>query len=344
MNVEAWHREIISGQRRGPIASVSRGLLAAATSVYGFAVARRNRRFDRGIATSHAAPLPVVSVGNIAVGGTGKTPVTAWLAGRLRDMGLRSGILMRGYKAAAGEKNDEHRLLEELLGDDVVIEADRDRFAAARRVAEAGTADVLLLDDGYQHRRLRRDFNLLVIDGVRPFGFGHLLPRGLLREPMRSIHRADAIIVSRRELINDDAFRQIRQAVRPYSDAPVLEARFDGTPDLTARRLLVCSAIGHPDAFRETVAKLGGEVIATLVFPDHYEYTSADVAQIETQVDTEQLDIAVTAKDWVKLKLLTKRPDRYVVVRQQVSLSNPEKLLRLLREAVEKRQAALATT
>jgi tetraacyldisaccharide 4'-kinase len=216
MSFEHSVQRVMSGAARGPGASAARAALAAAEPVYRAAVGWRNRRFDRDPARARRLPRPVVSVGNLTTGGTGKTPVIRWLAGQLRRRGLAVAVLSRGYKAAPGTLGDEQRMLLALLGDEagggsgaavrdaahddgppVTIEADPDRFVAGVRVlAQSPGVDVFLLDDGFQHRRLHRDLDVVLLHAGEPFGYGHLLPRGLLREPVASLGRAGAVVLT----------------------------------------------------------------------------------------------------------------------------------------------------
>src|SRR4051794_25843593 len=156
--MEAFARRMMSGQERGPAAGLLRAALAAAEPFYATAALARNWTFDAGVRTSHRLPRPVISVGNITTGGTGKTPVVRWLAGRLRDAGRQVAVLARGYGARPGELGDEQLMLRRLLNDmpgvgPVSIVANPDRVAAARKLlGEQPGVDTFVLDDGFQHR------------------------------------------------------------------------------------------------------------------------------------------------------------------------------------------------
>src|SRR5688500_17263566 len=156
MTGEERYLRIVSGDARGASAAAARAGLSLLSPLYGAAVRGRNMAFDRGSRRVVTLPRPVVSVGNLTVGGTGKTPVVAWLCQRLMGAGHRPAVLMRGYKAQPGEKGDEQRLLEELLGPQVPVEADADRVRAAERVVTRfPETSIFILDDAYQHRRVR---------------------------------------------------------------------------------------------------------------------------------------------------------------------------------------------
>ena len=282
-----------------------RGTLRAASWVYGTAVAARTTAYGARLLPTHRVPCPVVSVGNLAVGGTGKTPCVICVARHLQERGGRPAILLRGYGRKGGtsllvastgeglvipaaEAGDEASLLAETLsGVPIVVAADR-RRAAEVALGRLG-ADVLILDDGYQHLRLHRDLDILLLDARAPFGTGALLPRGLLREPPAAAGRADLIILTRADQVRDmdRAEGGIR---RLNSRAPLLRAVHrpvslvriaDGTrlppSALTGETVAALSAIGSPEAFETTLRGLGASVAAVSRFPDHHPYREEEL-------------------------------------------------------------------
>ena len=295
--MEALFHSLVSGDRRGPIASTARGVLRLASVPYGWAVRRRNARFDAGRNVTSLG-RPVVSVGNLTVGGTGKTPVVAWLCRRLLAQGLTPAVLSRGYKAAAGQLADEQQLLAGLVGGNLLMEADPSRRLAADRLLERRPdVDVFVLDDGFQHRRAARDVDLVLIDATRPFGHDHLLPRGLLREPIESLHRATAVLITRCELGDAASVR-----ARLPQGLPVFESRFElDVAGVNGRPAVAACGIGNPAAFERGLRNAGVEVTKLLAFGDHHAFTAKDAAQI---VDATAVGgtAVVTGKDWVKLR------------------------------------------
>ena len=206
MNALGW-ADIVEGRRRGAAAGCLRLALAPPSLAYRLAVAARNAAFDRGLLRARRLPRPVISVGNLAVGGAGKTPFAMLLARGLRARGLRAAVLSRGYGASAEgpffprlvsngagailsprEAGDEAHLLARGLPGTVVA-IDPDRLRAGEMAARRFPVDVFILDDGFQHRRLRRDLDILLLDGTNPFGNGRLLPAGRLREPPSAARR-----------------------------------------------------------------------------------------------------------------------------------------------------------
>ncbi len=204
--------QIISGTKQGIPAALARLGLASLAVPYGLIMALRNRAYDFGELKTHRVSVPVVSLGNLTTGGTGKTPIAAELANQLLQAGLKPAIVSRGYRADASGKNDEARVLEILVPQAIQI-LNRDRVAGAEQVIDAG-ANVILLDDGYQHRQLHRDFNLLLIDALNPFGYGRLLPRGLLRESLVGARRADLVLLTRADLVTSEQLSEINAQLK----------------------------------------------------------------------------------------------------------------------------------
>ena len=218
---------IISGENTSAIARVVRGLAGVVEPFYSAAMRVRNAAYDRGLFHAHDLGRPTISVGNITTGGTGKTPVVIWLARQLREQGRRPAILLRGYGATQQHGSDEAALLEQSLNSNstirIPVQANPSRVRGAAEVLQKSPeVDFFLLDDAFQHRRAKRDFNLVLINATEPFGFGHVLPRGLLREPLAGLKRADAFLITRCSLASTEAVAVIdRLFVRPtsrYSD------------------------------------------------------------------------------------------------------------------------------
>jgi tetraacyldisaccharide 4'-kinase len=305
---------LIRGRTGDPLARLARGALTFAALPYGAVIALRNRGFDRAWLETDRAGVPVVSVGNLTVGGTGKTPMVEWVARWYRRRGQRVAILSRGYKQVQG-LNDEGRVLEENLPDVPHLQ-DRDRVRSARIAVEELDSELLVLDDGFQHRRLARDLDLVLIDALEPFGLGHLLPRGLLREPLGSLRRADLVVLSRSDLVSADDRRVIRaQAERRSGPLSWVEARHtpldvidaDGatTPigDLLGQSVAAFCGIGNPEGFRRTILPLCGELRDFRIFPDHHDYTRSDIESLQGWAPRAAANLVLTTqKDLVKLR------------------------------------------
>lgn len=323
---DASLHELLSGRRRGPGASLLRGALAVAAWGYCAAMSLRNTAYDRRWLTIHKAKAPVISLGNITTGGTGKTPMAAWLANWLLLEGQRPGLLSRGYRSLAATPsspqgavsptsagNDEQRVLDRLCPGVPHLQQ-RDRVASAKRLCDEFGCDVLILDDGFQHRRLQRDLDLVLVDALQPWGFEHVLPRGLLREPMSGLRRADLIIVTRADQCSGPARERLRSELIKYRGTPeCVEVAFkpqrlidlDGNVQpielLATRKSLAFCGIGNPEGFRQTLASLGA-IGEFRVYPDHHHYHEADLDELAKIATTTGAEIVVaTLKDLVKI-------------------------------------------
>jgi tetraacyldisaccharide 4'-kinase len=295
---------------------------------YGLAVGLRNRAFEHGWRRTLVAPVPVVSVGNLTAGGTGKTPCVEMVARLYKGLGLRVAILSRGYgsqangspsKGVTAGRNDEALVLEQNLPDVPHLQGS-DRAALARVAVEKLNSEVLILDDGFQHRRLRRDLDLVLIDATNPWGYGHLLPRGLLREPMQGLRRADLVLLTRCDLVSVEAREELSRCVRTVSPGmPVVETAHEPAAwrnvagaelpaeALAGRRAAAFCGIGNPDAFRRTLVRLGVNVTAWRPFPDHHAYARADIDELSRWAREQPADavLVTTQKDLVKIGALS---------------------------------------
>jgi tetraacyldisaccharide 4'-kinase len=315
--------------------------------LYGALQETRARLYADGRLPSRRLPQPTISVGNITFGGTGKTPIVEFLARRFRFEGRSPAILSRGYgRKSRGlvvvsegdgplvgpdRGGDEPVELARRLPGVLVVVAER-RSEAARVAARLG-ANLLLLDDGFQHLRVRRDVDLLLLDARDPFGGGELPPIGRLREPLSALGRADAFVFTRVDRAEPPtAARRALQAARP--EAPVFNARIraagardeDGAPvpiaTLRERRLLAVCGIAQPDGFAASLAELDLTPEDTLVFRDHQRYASRDLERIRRAAEeTGSSWIVTTEKDAVKLWGRVRLP--VVAVRLSVEVLEP---------------------
>jgi tetraacyldisaccharide 4'-kinase len=305
---------LIRGQQTGLTPRLARGGLSAAARIYGAVVAARNFGFDRGWLRSYPASVPVISVGNLTLGGTGKTPMVEWIARWFRERGARVAILSRGYSRTGG-MNDEGRVLEENLPDVPHLQS-ADRVVLAQIAVVELESEVIVLDDGFQHRRLARDLDVVLLDALEPFGLARLSPRGLLREPVRSLRRAGVVVISRSDLIAETDRMAIRaEAERHAGSLKWIEARHrpleladcegqsSSLEELSGKSVAAFCGIGNPEGFRRTLATLGAKLIDFRVFPDHHDYTAADISSLERWVAGSRANLVLTTqKDSVKLR------------------------------------------
>ena len=319
--VERYYRELAQGKRRG----VADRLLIAALTLpalcYGALLRLRAMAYTAGVFSSRRLPRPVVSVGNLSVGGTGKTPMVALLARRLMARGKRVVVLSRGYGGSLRGKtavvaDGNHVFLSPVeAGDEPVLLAmsvpglmvvvGSDRYQAGLLAMERLAPDVFILDDGFQHLRLERDLNILLLDGSRPFGNGLTFPAGLLREPAGAVHRADLVVYTRcegappqgvTEKPSCGSTHQLTGAI-PLSGGE--ELSFSGLRHL---RAVAFAGIAEPAGFFHSLQREGVQLAATLPFPDHCPYGEQNLAAIVRLKKTSGADYLITTgKDGVKL-------------------------------------------
>ncbi len=290
-------------------------LLYPLSLVFGALVALRRILYRSGVLASVRLPVPVVVVGNISVGGTGKTPLTLWLAQQLIEDGWHPGIISRGYRktdeglqtpraVSAEDSADE-------VGDEPLLMAQRelcpvwigrDRPAVAQALLQAHPeCDIILSDDGLQHYRLRRDAEIVVVDGTRRFGNGCLLPAGPLREPVSRLSKADAVVVNGGQTKGNEFAMRLEGATFYNLLNPELAY---AARDFDGQRLHAIAGIGHPQRFFAQLHQLGLSC-ATHAFPDHHRYTAADIAfddadaVLMTEKDAVKCAPFATEKHWV---------------------------------------------
>ncbi|MEW6074505.1 MAG: tetraacyldisaccharide 4'-kinase [Planctomycetota bacterium] len=294
-------------------------------ALFGALVFLRDRLYRHGVLPAVRLAAPVVSVGNLTAGGTGKTSLVRHLVRLLADRGRRPGVLSRGYRARGGEPSDEAAMLSALDPALLHVE-DADRVAGGIRLVERG-ADVIVLDDGFQHRRLARDLDLVTVDATRPWGLPPppgggpavraLLPRGLLREPATALARADAIVLTRADQVGERARAALEVELdelapgRPILLAVHRPVRLRGSDGeardprtLAGLEVDLVSGIGNPDAFEATVLSLGARVRRHARFPDHHRFAPAELAGLG---EGGRL-VVTTAKDEARLAALSGPP------------------------------------
>jgi tetraacyldisaccharide 4'-kinase len=306
--------DILSGRRKGIVASTLRCGLAAASVGYGACMRARRWAYGQGVLPVRSARVPVISVGNLTTGGTGKTPMVAWLCRRLIERGFTPAVLSRGYGAQEPDQADEVAMLRE-RGVSVVVDADR---VTGAQHAEAGGADVLVMDDGFQHRRLGRDLDIVLVDAVVPWGYGWCMPRGLLREPRTALRDADAVVVTRADEVEEPRREHLLAEVRRYAPRATLytarhrpsrvidaEGVSHGPGVLAGRKLCAFCGIAHPEAFFRTLRRLHARPVSEVALDDHADYARLGGAGLCGRCDAGeacQAEVMITTeKDYVKL-------------------------------------------
>jgi tetraacyldisaccharide 4'-kinase len=332
-------REVWAGGG-GAAGAALRTILAPAEAGYAAAVAARNGAYDRGWLRSERVDVPVISIGNISVGGAGKTPFAAWLARRLVDLGRRPAIALRGY-------GEDEILLHRELNPDVPVFRGKRRVQAARE-AVAAECDVVVLDDAFQHRALARDLDIVLVpvEGWEPRP--RLVPRGPWRESPRALARADLIVLTRKSAdaaraaaVETEVARMhprkpiARCALIPIWLTPLHGGAATGVETLAGRRVLAVSALAVPEPFIHHLRGAGAEVQAA-TYPDHHPFTEADAAEIMARAAGRT--IVMTHKDAVKLRALLSPSIEAFVLEQSVAIeSGMDALEAALWRALERR-------
>jgi tetraacyldisaccharide 4'-kinase len=319
------YRTLVSGQVRGFWPGMQRCGLWTCSFPYRWGMGLRNRLYELGWKQTVRAAVPVVSVGNLTLGGTGKTPCVEYVARYYRERDLQVAILSRGYGRAGGvsppsndsARNDEALVLEQNLPDVPHLQG-ADRAALAQLAVAELESEVLILDDGFQHRRLARDLDIVLLDATEPWGYNHHFPRGLLREGPASLRRADAIILTRCDQVADDARERLRCEAQQHAPQATLvesvhrplawidaDGREVPLETLRDRPVSAFCGLGNPDAFRRSLTALGLAPLEFRTFPDHHAYTRADVQDLHAwaRKQPDAAVVATTQKDLVKLRL-----------------------------------------
>jgi tetraacyldisaccharide 4'-kinase len=299
--------DLVSGKTKGLHSNLFKGLLQPVSWFYGWMMSCRNALYRRGLLPSHNAPCPVICIGNITTGGTGKTPLVAWLCQYLSsEKSLRCTVLTRGYKSGH-RQTDEPAMLEARLGIPVVVGADR--IASTKIALERGPVDVFVMDDGFQHQRLARDLNVLCLDATNPFGYEKLLPAGLLREPVTAMRRAQCAVITRADQISEGELKTLittiqaiapgirtATAVHQPTAVHILGSSTQPPSWLRERAVYAFCGIGNPNAFFATLEKLGIRCVGRRVFDDHYHCSNTDLEDLHEQALKHQAEILLTTE------------------------------------------------
>ena len=351
--VKEYYLSILSGQQRGVVAALIRSTLSAFTLPYLAVLSTRDALYKNGIVTSTRLPVKVISIGNITTGGTGKTPLVEHSVKYLGMIGKKAAILSRGYGGSSpsqdGEEiaNDECLALRENL-QDVPVLAGSNRVRNGEKAISDFGVDCVVLDDGFQHFKLKRDLDIVVIDALNPFGGENLIPRGSLREPLNNLERADLFIISHSNQINEEGLKSIYTRLnRVNSDTPVCESihtpvhieniMYDpdlGVEWLKGKRVYAVSAIGSPESFTFTLEGLKADVVKHRIFQDHHIYTQQEIDDSVSEAQSLGTDaIVVTQKDMVKIRKMNIKDANILSLKIEIEIT---KGADLYKEAIDR--------
>jgi tetraacyldisaccharide 4'-kinase len=354
LNQQAY-RNLISGRSTGLPAALLCFFMGVAATGYSLVVRLHNFLYSKRWLEIHTADVPVISIGNITAGGTGKTPLVIWLCNainqksKIKNQECGVAILTRGYKAAQ-DYTDEPAILTESCPQAKVIVNPNRAEAAVEAVGKFG-AKVLIMDDGFQHRRLHRDLDIVTIDATCPFGYGKVLPAGLLREPVASLRRADAAVLTRCDQISESELSQIEKKLQLINPDMVIAKSIHNPicakslagekitlEQLRNRKIFAFCGIGNPDAFLNTIRNTGANLVGSKIYNDHYHYTNDCLADIYEQARYLNADLILTTqKDRTRTTLPASAkkdiPFAYLAVEIKFT-SGEDKLKQLIEDAL----------
>lgn len=341
-------------------------MLFPLSTIYRGVTWARLRAYELGVLSTSKLAVPVISVGNLTTGGTGKTPLVEWICRKIAADGRRVCMLTRGYGranpktqvivsngtevlATASEAGDEPvQLAENLLGLAAVV-CNPNRVAAGQWAIENLGTEVFVLDDGFQHLGISRDLNILLIDATEPWGDGggKLLPAGRLREPKQSLSRADCLLITRAD--QAEALDSLRAEVQALADAiPIFTSRMatskfstlDGTPTTSIPQSAgAFCGVGNSKSFFDHLRRAGHELAFTRAFPDHYQYKQEDIdALVREAKDNGAKSLITTAKDSVKLRSFDLSIPCYVL-EIRIVIDEEDRLIKLIRDSISQADA-----
>lgn len=337
------------GKRRSPVLGVLLSILAA---VYRALLQLRLLLYRTHLFSTSSLPCRVISIGNLTLGGTGKTPTVIFITGLLARNRMRPSVISRGYGreneseiivvsdgrsvfVSARIGGDEPTLIASKLPGIPVVVGSR-RYQAGLHALNAFNSDVVVLDDGFQHRQLNRDLDIVLVDAADPFGNGKLFPAGILREPIEALARAHAVIITRVDQAKDLA--ALRSIIERSTQARIFTSRYqpidlvdcssgENKPlsALRGAKTLVFSGIARPASLTELLRSLGSDIVVEKAFPDHHAYTRSDLAELFQRAADARVSLIVTSeKDMVRLKDL--KPEGIWALRIELSILEPEAL------------------
>ncbi|MDP8298643.1 MAG: tetraacyldisaccharide 4'-kinase [Candidatus Tantalella remota] len=301
---------VMKDERTGWADRIVAGILRVVSWIYGLAVRVVDWSYRSGIRKVCHVSVPVISIGNITLGGTGKTPFAILVSEYLLRRSMRPAVLIRGYG------NDENRMLKD-ESPDIPVLSGQSRVASAELAIEKG-CDVLVLDDGFQHRKIKRDLNIVMVDSVFGFGNEAIFPRGLLREDISSLLRADTFVLTKTDMAGEEKVNEISGMIKKIAPGkPVVLARHKAvslsdvtnaaysTASMRDKRVCLLSGIGDPSYFEFLVKKEGAVVVGRIDNEDHHHYNRLDIRKTYKMCVDERAEmVIVTRKDHVKLREL----------------------------------------
>ncbi|MGA2916876.1 MAG: tetraacyldisaccharide 4'-kinase [Sedimentisphaerales bacterium] len=327
-------------------------ILSIFSIFYYIAIALRNLFYDISIFKKTKVNAAVISVGNITTGGTGKTPLVAWMCNYFAGKNIKTAVLTRGYRLKSSDLADEPVILAKNCPNTEII-IDPDRTEGAKKAIIEFNAKLLIMDDGFQHRKLARDVDIVAVDATKPFGLGKLLPAGFLREPLGSLKRADAVVITRINQTQPEKIDKIKEtifkikpnmvfatAVHKPICAKLIKDRQLSIDELKGKKLYAFCGIGNPDAFFQTLSELALNIVGKRVYNDHHRFLQSDIVEICSDSRGKKAELIITTqKDWIKTALLNIEnfgiPVAYLAVELEI-IDGQREIVVLVEDAIKK--------
>ncbi|TDO94792.1 lipid-A-disaccharide kinase [Halanaerobium saccharolyticum] len=370
--LQRYLEKIISGSKKGKVAAVIRFILFLLSLVYSQLAKIRSVLYQNNILKKKEAGVPVISIGNITTGGTGKTPFTAFLAEELKSE-YKIAIISRGYGASrdveepfliknddqlyanAAEAGDELFMLAR-SSDQLIFIRSANRYQGTKLAEECG-AELILLDDGFQHYQLKRNVDIVLIDAEEPFSNNRVLPAGLLREPFTALKRADLFLLNRSENVDLSRIKELKKSLNtlnPFNKGIFrAETRLDNCVSVASqekesldflkeKKVFAFSGIGSPEAFKKSIETAGAKLVSYRIFKDHYNYQKEDLLTLLDQYSASQADLILTTeKDAVKLfdfaEMIGELPFYYLKI--SLAIEKREELLEIVKDRIKNERA-----
>ncbi|HEY6011949.1 MAG TPA: tetraacyldisaccharide 4'-kinase [Nitrospirota bacterium] len=347
MPTRSYFEDLMYGRRRSPFWEA---VLFVLSVLYGIVIRVRAGLYRLHLFTRRELPCSVISVGNVTLGGTGKTPTVVHVAGLLQKKQRCPAVVSRGY----GRENEAEImvvsdglsvLVDTKQGGDepvlmglklpgVPVVVGRKRYRAGQEALQRFHPDAIILDDGFQHVQLKRSLDIVLVDAVNPFGNGKLFPAGILREPVSSLNRAHAVLITNADKVKD--FGPLKEIIRRATHAKIFTSRqipvdlvdcCSGETKplsvLRGTRVLAFSGIARPASFHALLRSLGADIAGEKTYPDHYDFRKSDLADVFKEAADRSVSMIITTeKDVVRLRKL--KPDGIWVLRIELSVTEQE--------------------
>ncbi len=360
MDLRALTEKLLNTQNPGVLLRLSLLPLTLVSFIFCIIVLIRSFLYRIGIFKSYKAGCKVITIGNLTLGGTGKTPTVCLIAKHFKESGFRTAVICRGYRGKNTDApmvvSDQIKVLmdSESAGDEAYMLArklssipvlvGKNRVLASKMACDLFNCEIIILDDGFQHLKLKRDTDVVLINSKNPFGNGFMLPRGILREPLKALERADIILLTKKNQADTES-QELENTIRLHNqNAPIFKSFYKPVslrktsnnnkidPDLLKKKNISCfCSIGDPESFISMLKKMGFTLTDKIIFPDHHQYNIPDYKKLKT-ISKNSDYLITTEKDVAKIKPDMLQIDKLAVLEIVEIIDNTELFLKILSE------------